>query len=59
MSQATMTERPAPQPMNGVDVPTLFATIGAVDAQRALAQFRFRATNTWQRGPHSRTTKQS
>jgi uncharacterized OsmC-like protein len=59
MSQATMTERPAPQPMNGVDVPTLFATIGAVDAQRELAQFRFRATNTWQRGTHSKTSVKS
>lgn len=59
MSQATMNERPARGPMNGVDVPSLFATIGAVDAQRELAQFRFRATNTWQKGTHSRSTIKS
>jgi uncharacterized OsmC-like protein len=59
MSQATMNERPVRGPMNGVDVPTLFATIGAVDAQRELAQFRFRATNTWQKGTHSRSTVKS
>jgi uncharacterized OsmC-like protein len=59
MSQATMNERPVRGPMNGVDVPTLFATIGAVDAQRELAQFRFRATNTWQKGTYSRSTVKS
>jgi uncharacterized OsmC-like protein len=59
MSQATMNERPVRGPMNGVDVPTLFATIGAVDAQRELAQFRFRATNRWQKGTHSRSTVKS
>jgi uncharacterized OsmC-like protein len=42
-------------PMNGVDTPTLFATIGAVKAQPELAQFQFRATNRWQLGTHSRT----
>ena len=41
--------------MNGVDTPTLFATIGAVRAQPELAAFRFRATNRWQHGTHSRT----
>jgi uncharacterized OsmC-like protein len=44
-----------PAPMNGVDTPTLFATIGAVRAQPDLAQFRFRATNTWIQGTHSRS----
>jgi uncharacterized OsmC-like protein len=43
-------------PLNGVDTPTLFATIDAVDNQRELAQFRFRATNQWQTGTHSRTS---
>lgn len=43
-------------PLNGVDVPTLFATIDAVDNQRELARFRFRATNRWQSGTHSRTS---
>jgi uncharacterized OsmC-like protein len=40
---------------NGVDVPTLFATLDAVKATPELAQFRFRARNTWQSGTHSRT----
>ncbi len=60
--QATMTTdaqaaKPArtPIPMNGVDTPTLFATIGAVKAQPSLAEFTFRATNRWQQGTHSRT----
>ncbi len=44
------------QPMNGVDVPTLFATIDAVAAQPAAARFQFRARNTWVAGTHSRTT---
>jgi len=44
-----------PVPLNGVDTPTLFATIGAVRAQPELARFRFRATNTWIQGTHSRS----
>ena len=56
MSQATTTEPRTRGPLNGVDVPTLFATIGAVDAQRELATFRFRAVNQWQAGTHSRTS---
>jgi uncharacterized OsmC-like protein len=59
MSQATMNEPRTRGPMNGVDVPTLFATINAVDGQRELAQFRFRATNRWQKGTHSKTSIQS
>ncbi len=41
--------------MNGVDVPTLLATINAVGEQPALAQFQFRASNEWVKGTHSRT----
>jgi uncharacterized OsmC-like protein len=41
-------------PMNGVDVPTLFATIGAVKEQPELAKFTFRASNRWLEGTHSR-----
>ena len=44
-----------PQALNGVDTPTLFATIEAVKAQPEIAKFRFRATNRWQQGTHSRT----
>jgi uncharacterized OsmC-like protein len=42
-------------PMNGVDTPTLFATINAVKAQPELAKFQFRATNHWIKGTHSRS----
>jgi uncharacterized OsmC-like protein len=41
--------------MNGVDVPTLFATINAVGEQPELAKFQFRASNEWLRGTHSRS----
>jgi uncharacterized OsmC-like protein len=44
-----------PPPRNGVDTPTLFATIGAVRGQPELAKFQFRASNRWIRGTHSRT----
>ena len=43
-------------PLNGVDTPTLFATLDAVKQQREIAKFQFRATNTWLTGTHSRTT---
>jgi uncharacterized OsmC-like protein len=39
-------------PMNGVDTPTLFATINAVGGQPALAKFQFRADGTWVSGTH-------
>ena len=42
-------------PLNGVDTPTLFATINAVKGMPALAKFQFRATNQWVKGTHSRT----
>src|SRR5438046_152796 len=42
-------------PLNGVDTPTLFATINVVKAQPELAKFQFRATNTWVKGTHSRS----
>lgn len=48
--------KPAPVPRNGVDVPSLFATLGAVKAQPELAKFQFRASNRWLSGTHSRTT---
>jgi uncharacterized OsmC-like protein len=41
--------------MNGVDTKALFATINAVRDEPTLAQFRFRATNQWLTGNHSRT----
>jgi uncharacterized OsmC-like protein len=51
----TTTDRPA---RNGVDVPTLFATLDVVRAQPAAAQFQFRARNEWVHGVHSRTAIQ-
>jgi uncharacterized OsmC-like protein len=42
-------------PRNGVDVPTLFATLDAVRAQPEIARFEFRATNEWVSGTHSRS----
>ena len=43
-------------PLNGVDVPALFATINAVKEQPELAKFQFRASNKWVMGTHSRST---
>lgn len=42
-------------PLNGVDVPTLFATVDAVRQQPELARFQFRATTEWLSGTHNRT----
>ena len=42
--------------LNGVDVPTLFATLDAVKAQNHIAEFQFRATNEWLEGTHSRSS---
>ena len=49
----TDTDRPI---RNGVDVPTLFATLDAVKADPAIAKFQFRATNEWVSGTHNRST---
>jgi uncharacterized OsmC-like protein len=46
-------------PLNGVNTPTLLATLGAVKAQPSLAQFQFRATNRWINGTHSETRIES
>ena len=42
-------------PRNGIDTPTLFATLNVVKGQPELAQFQFRATNRWIRGTNSRS----
>lgn len=55
MNTATM-ERPAKTAMNGVDVPTLVATLGVVNQQRELASFTFRANGEWLGGTHSRAS---
>jgi uncharacterized OsmC-like protein len=46
-------------PLNGVDTPSLFATINAVKGMPELAKFQFRASNRWVLGTHSRTTIES
>jgi uncharacterized OsmC-like protein len=45
--------------MNGVNVEQLVDTINHVKEQPELAKFKFRATNEWVEGGHSRTTIQS
>jgi len=52
MNTAVM-EKPEKVAINGVDVPTLLATIGAVGAQPELAQFTFRANSKWLTGTRS------
>lgn len=47
--------RPA---LNGVDVPTLFATLDAVKGQPEIGQFQFRARNEWISGTHNRSSIQ-
>jgi uncharacterized OsmC-like protein len=59
MSTTTMKPKRTPVPLNGVDTPLLFATIGAVAQQPELGRFQWRATNRWQQGTHSRTSIQS
>ncbi|MFN3745545.1 MAG: OsmC family protein [Hyphomicrobiaceae bacterium] len=45
-----------PVALNGVNTPTLLATINAVGAQPELAQFQFRAKSRWVSGTHSQST---
>jgi uncharacterized OsmC-like protein len=55
MQSQTVAVRRQPVPLNGVDTPTLFATIDAVKGQPALASFVFRASSRWLEGTHSRS----
>jgi uncharacterized OsmC-like protein len=55
MTTTDTATRPA---RNGVDVPTLFATLDAVKGQPEIAAFQFRASNRWVSGTHSRSTIQ-
>jgi uncharacterized OsmC-like protein len=55
MADALATPKPRRVPLNGVDTPTLFATLDVVRAQPELAKFQFRATNRWVKGTHSRS----
>jgi len=51
-----MTSTTTRPPLNGVDTPTLFATLDAVKASPELAKFQFRAANRWISGTHNRST---
>jgi uncharacterized OsmC-like protein len=53
---STVKPRTPKPPRNGVDTPTLLATIQAVGKQPELAQFKFRAVNRWISGTHSQST---
>jgi uncharacterized OsmC-like protein len=55
MTASTETKR-TPVAINGVDTPTLFASINAVRAQPELAKFRFRAKSRWMSGTESQST---
>lgn len=48
--------RRQPVPMNGVDTPALFTTIGVVGETPSLAKFQFRASSQWINGTHMRST---
>jgi uncharacterized OsmC-like protein len=50
-----MTSTKTRPPLNGVDTPTLFATLDAVKGNPELAKFQFRASNRWVSGTHNRT----
>jgi uncharacterized OsmC-like protein len=54
--EAPRKSKRTPVPLNGVDTPTLLATIDAVGKQPELAKFQFRATNRWVSGTHSQST---
>jgi uncharacterized OsmC-like protein len=47
--------KPERGPRNGVDTPTLFATLDAVKGQPDLAKFQFRVSNRWVKGTNSRS----
>ena len=60
MSEATATVTRTPrEPRNGVDTPTLFATLNAVKATPSLAKFRFRVSNRWKEGTYSESKIES
>jgi uncharacterized OsmC-like protein len=46
-------------PRNGVDTPTLFATLDALRSQPELAKFQFRVSNRWVKGTKSRSRMES
>ncbi|MCG6926981.1 MAG: OsmC family protein [Acidobacteria bacterium] len=59
MTTQTAEKKREKVPMNGVDTPTLFATINAVKEQPELAKAQFRASSRWVAGTHSRSKVES
>src|SRR5215475_12035571 len=53
------TSRPPREPRNGVDTPTLFATINVVKENPPLAKFRLRASSKWVDGTCSESIVES
>lgn len=53
---AVQTPKRERTPLNGVDVPNLFATINVVRENPPLAKFQFRTKHRWLKGTHSRGT---
>ena len=54
--EAPRKHKRVPVPLNGVNTPTLLATIDAVGKQPELARFQFRAISRWVSGTHSQST---
>jgi uncharacterized OsmC-like protein len=59
MPDTVASPAPARAPLNGVNTPALFATIGAVKQTPDLARFQFRARNRWIGGTYSETRVES
>ena len=59
MTETTIQSKRKPEPLNGVDTPSLAGALDLLAQQNELAKFQFRATNRWQQGTHSRTSIQS
>lgn len=59
MSATPVATRAPREPRNGVDTPTLLATINAVREAPALAKFQFRASCRWVNGTYSESQVES
>jgi len=59
MSTVAATTRAPKEPRNGVDTPTLLATINVVKDTPALANFQFRASSRWVDGTYSESRVES
>ena len=55
----SISKQPQPIVRNGVNVTGVFEVIDAVKSDPELAQFKFRASNTWIDGGHNRSTIKS